>query len=64
MPLCRGTKKIADIRFTQLPYQERLGDLPEFDLETEGGLWASKNEFINLFGSVDLVVWVVRFDIS
>lgn len=60
----KGAKKVADIRLTQLPYQERLGDMPQSDLDAEGGLWASKNEFINLFGSPDTVVWVVRFDLK
>lgn len=64
MPLCRGAKKIADIRLTQLPYQERLTDMPQSDLEAEGGLWSSLDEYINLFGSPDLVVWVVRFELA
>lgn len=59
----KGAKKIADIRLTQLPYQERLEDMPQPDLNAEGGLWASKEEFINLFGSPDTVVWVVRFEL-
>jgi len=64
MPLCRDAKKIADIRLTKSPYQERLTDMPQSDLEAEGGLWSSLEEFINLFGSPDLVVWVVRFELS
>lgn len=57
----KGAKKIADIRLTHLPYRERLKDMPESDLDAEGGLWSSLDEFINLFGSPDTVVWVVRF---
>lgn len=64
MPLCRGAKKIADILLTQLPYQERLRDMPQSDLSAEGGLWSSKEEFINLFGNPELVVWVVRFELA
>jgi hypothetical protein len=60
----KGAKKIADIRLTHLPYQERLADMPESDLDAEGGLWASLDEFINLFGSPDTVVWVVRFELA
>ena len=60
----KGAKKIADIRLTQLPYRERLANMPESDLEAEGGLWASRDEFINLFGSPDIVVWVVRFELT
>ena len=61
MPLCRGAKKIADIQLTHLPYRERLKDMPESDLDAESGLWKSRDEFINLFGSPERVVWVVRF---
>ncbi len=59
----KGAKKIADIRLTQLPYQERLTDMPQSDLDAEGGLWASLDEFINLFGSPETVVWMVRFEL-
>ena len=37
--------------------------MPESDLEAEGDLWADKEEFINLFGDPDLIVWVVRFEL-
>jgi len=46
-----------------LPYQERLADMLESDLEAEGGLWADKEEFLNLFSDPDLIVWVVRFEL-
>lgn len=50
---------------TQPIYQERLCDLPESDLEAEGGLWASKQEFIDLFGgNPNRIVWVVRFELD
>ena len=61
---CHLAKKIADIRLTQLIYQERLCDMPESDLEAEGGLWASGQEFIDLFGGdSNRVVWVVWFEL-
>lgn len=62
-PLVKGAKKVGLIRLTQPPYQEQLSDMPILDLEAEGGLWASIEEFISLFGSPDLVVWVVRFEL-
>lgn len=37
-PFVQNARKVADIRLTQLPYQERLTDTPESDLEAEGGL--------------------------
>lgn len=64
MPLCRGAKKITDIRLTKRPYQEKLADMPQSDLDTEGGLWVSLEEFIKLFGSPNKVVWVVRFELA
>jgi hypothetical protein len=61
LPIVGGTKQ-ADIRLTCEPYRERLGDMPEEDLEAEGGLWVSKEEFIELFGGdPEEVVVVVRF---
>ena len=35
----------------------------ESDVEVEGGLWASKEEFINLFGSSNTLVWGARFQL-
>ncbi len=62
---CHLAKKIALLRLTQPIYQERLCDMPESDLEAEGGLWASKQEFIDLFGgNPNRVVWVVRFELD
>lgn len=63
-PRVKGAKKIADIRLTQVPYQEQLANMPDSDLEAEGGLWRDKQEFIALFGKSDLVVWVVRFELA
>jgi hypothetical protein len=56
-----GGRKIGDVRLICEPYKERLADMPESDLVAEGGLWASLDEFITLFGDPDEVVSVVRF---
>ena len=45
-----GGKKVAEIMLTKNPYRQRLKDMPESDLKREGGLWKSKEEFIDLFG--------------
>lgn len=63
MPFTEGAKKLADIRLLQLPYQERLADMPDSDLEAEGGLWADKAEFLAQFGDPEQLVWVVRFEL-
>jgi hypothetical protein len=62
-PFVKGASKVADIRLTHLPYQQRLIDMPLDDLEAEGGLWTSKEEFISLFSRADQIVWVVRFEL-
>lgn len=56
-----GGRRLGRIRLTCRPYRERLGDMPEADLEAEGGLWASKAEFVALFGGEDLEPVVLRF---
>lgn len=62
--LFAGGKRIAKIRLTREPYRETLRDMPESDIEAEGGLWANKQEFISLFGGdPDKVVAVVRFEL-
>lgn len=60
-----GGKRIGKIRLTCEPYRERLGDMAEKDLEAEGGLWLSKEEFITLFGGdPEEKVVVVRFELA
>ncbi|RLC82113.1 MAG: hypothetical protein DRJ03_08825 [Chloroflexi bacterium] len=62
--LFAGGKRIAKIRLTCEPYREALRDMPESDVEAEGGLWAGKQEFISLFGGdPDKIVAVVRFEL-
>lgn len=63
-PRVRGAKKVGDIRLTHMPYQERLADMPDSDVEAEGGLWKDKKEFVEEFGNSDLIVWVVRFELE
>ncbi len=59
-----GGKRVATIRLTCDPYKERLADMPPEDLEAEGGLWKSKEDFVRaLGGDPDETVWVVRFEL-
>ena len=58
----KGARPIGTIEFTRVPYLERLVDMPETDLIAEGGLWATKNEFIDLFGGdPQQMVLVIHF---
>ena len=62
--LDRGGVVLPDFNLTCCPYQEALRDMPEEDLIAEGGLWASLEEFIMLFGgNPDKELAVVRFQI-
>ena len=59
-----GGKRVGTIQLTCESYKERLADMPEGDVLAEGGLWASKQEFIEAFGGdPDLAVVVVRFEL-
>src|SRR3990167_1798886 len=57
-----GGKRIGQMRLTARPCRERLADMPESDLQAEGGLWSSKEEFIELFGGPHLAPVVIRFE--
>lgn len=57
-----GGKCIGKMRMTCRPYREKLADMPESDLEAEGGLWSSLEEFVELFGGPHLAPAVLRFD--
>lgn len=60
-PRAKGVA-IGHFKLAAAPYQEALGLMPDSDLLQEGGLWASKQEFIDLFGGdPTLIVWVLRF---
>jgi len=59
-----GGKKIAILRLTAEPYQEKLEDMPESEVALEGYPELSKQEFIDkFFGNFDTTqpLWVVRF---
>ncbi|NEP10859.1 MAG: ParB N-terminal domain-containing protein [Symploca sp. SIO2C1] len=61
-----GGKKIATIRLTAEPYQEKLEDMPESEVTLEGYPELSKQEFIDkFFADFDATqpLWVVRFAI-
>lgn len=63
-PRCFGARPIGKFELTSRPYQEQLLLMPESDLQAEGGLWSTKEEFFELFGSPEQAVWVVRFRVS
>jgi hypothetical protein len=55
-------QKIGTLQLTERPYQERLGDFPEADLEAEGGLWPTVQDYIDLQGgNPEKVLVVIRF---
>ena len=58
-----GGECVGRIRLTHRPYWERLGEMPESDLEAEGGLWDSLDDFFALFDCkpTDYVA-VIRFE--
>ena len=57
-----GGDCIGWIELTECPYLERLGDMPQGDLEAEGGVASSVEEFASFIGcSLDDVVLVIRF---
>jgi hypothetical protein len=60
----KGALKVAVIRATADAYQEPLGEMPESDLEAEGGMCATREEFIRLVdGKPEEELWVARFEI-
>lgn len=44
-----GGKRVGYIELTERPRIEHLRDMPESDLEAEGGLWATTQEFRDMF---------------
>ena len=56
-------KVIAWIELTEEPYQELLCNMPESDVELEGGMVETKQEFIDKYfdGNETLKPWVIRF---
>ncbi|MBE9235846.1 hypothetical protein IQ227_07295 [Anabaena aphanizomenioides LEGE 00250] len=58
-----GAKHIGWINLTQLPYREKLEDMPDEDIFYEGNLWGSKDEFIKFVGiHPENLVTVIRFN--
>lgn len=68
-----GGKRIAIIRLTCHPYQERTGQAPGADFEAEGLLWMERNDllirgqsptyFWDRWRERNELVWVVRFEL-
>ena len=59
-----GGSKIAEIRLTERPYWEALKNMPEDDLEAEGGMADSLKQFYDLVGlPPSHEVAVVRFEL-
>ncbi len=60
----QGGEKVAEIKLTERPYLEPLGEMPEEDLEREGGFADSLEEFFG-FWDIDRSerVAVVRFEL-
>jgi len=60
--LYAGGNRIGHFKLTAQPYLERLGDMPIEDLEAEGGMWESVEDFINfIHGTPDEMVAVITF---
>jgi len=57
-----GGKRIGRFELTRKPYRERLADMPPSDLEAEGGMCSSLEEFCEMIRrSPNDYVSVVRF---
>jgi hypothetical protein len=62
LPYVPGAKKIGRIKLSCRPYWERLREMPESDLEAEGGMCKTKGEFFSLIGKKpDEIIAVIRF---
>lgn len=59
-----GGKRIARIHLTERPYWEKLSEMPESDLEKEGGMVDSLYGFYKLIdASPSTTVAVIRFEV-
>ena len=57
-----GGKKIGQFQLTDRPYLEKLADMPMRDLEAEGGICKTVDEFISFIGKTpENIVAVIRF---
>ncbi|KYC42031.1 hypothetical protein WA1_18685 [Scytonema hofmannii PCC 7110] len=62
MPYVKGAYRMGFVSLTSVPVFEKLANMPEEDVLAEGGLWASKQEFIEFIKMTpNDFVWVVRF---
>ncbi len=59
----RGGKEVGKIRLTEKPYQQMLSEMPASDLEKEGAMCATVQDFIDrFFEGQDKLVWVLNFE--
>ncbi|MEG4251079.1 hypothetical protein QUA36_20850 [Microcoleus sp. Pol10D4] len=59
----RGGSELGFIKLTQRPYQQYLSEISPADLQEEGGMVATAQEFIDtFFDGQDKLVWVLHFE--
>ncbi|WP_293335919.1 hypothetical protein, partial [Microcoleus sp. CAWBG58] len=59
----RGGHELGSIKLTQRPYQQYLSEMSSIDLQEEGGMVATAQEFIDTyFEGQDKLVWVLHFE--
>jgi len=59
----RGGQEIGKIRLTEKPYQQMLSEMPVSDLDKEGGMCTTVQEFVDrFFEGQDKLVWVLDFE--
>jgi hypothetical protein len=59
----RGGHELGHIRLTQRPYQQYLSEMSPIDLQEEGGMVSTPQEFIDsFFEGQDKSVWVLHFE--
>lgn len=58
-----GGRELGFIKLTQRPYQQYLSEMSPTDLQEEGGMVATVQEFIDtFFEGQDKLVWVLHFE--
>ena len=59
----RGGRELGFIKLTQRPYQQYLSEMSATDLQEEGGMVETAQEFIDtFFEGQDKLVWVLHFE--
>lgn len=59
----RGGHELGHIRLTERPYQQYLSEMSPIDLQEEGGMVSTPQEFIDgFFKGQDKSVWVLHFE--